>query len=375
MKICLIGPTYPYRGGISHYTTLLARHLRRAHEVKLYSFTRQYPRCLFPGRTDRDPSQRALKADCEYLLDPINPLTWFRTLTRLRADAPQVLILQWWVSYWAPTLAALASLTKALRVARVLYICHNVVPHDGHALFDSCMARLALRWGDAFIVHSQQDLERLRTLIPGAHVRRTPLPSYGVFDFEGVDREEVGQRLGIADRTVLFFGFVRPYKGLEYLVRAMPSVLERLPVHLLIVGEFWTDEAHYRGLIQDLGLQEHVTVINRYVPNEEVGLYFSAADVVVLPYAAATQSAVVQIAFCFDKPVITTAVGGLVEAVEDGVTGLLVPPRDATALADAIVRYFEDGLQECLAANIATDRVKSTFSWDRLVALIEELSN
>ena len=164
---------------------------------------------------------------------------------------------------------------------------------------------------------------------------------------------------------------MRPYKGLEYLLEAMPKVLTEIDAHLLVVGEFWAPESLYASYIDDLGLSEHVTIVNRYIPNEEVAAFFSAADVVVLPYTEATQSGVAQIAYGLEKPVITTSVGGLAEVVKHGETGLLVPPGDSEALAETVVSFFREELGEHLAANIHKERQR--FSWDRLVDLIEVL--
>ena len=372
MKICLIGPTYPYRGGISHYTTSLFQHLRDRHQVKLYSYTRQYPRFLFPGQTDRDPSRYPLKAECEYLLDPVNPWTWLRVFWKVKGDDPDLLILQWWVPYWTPTLAAVSFLVKTFTPIRVLYICHNIMPHDGGGIFDRSLARFVLRHGDRFIVHSEKDLKKLRSLLPGADVRKAFHPTYSIFSVDPLPGEEAKRRLGLKSKTILFFGFVRAYKGLEYLLTAMPEVLKQVDVHTLVVGEFWIKENYYRKLIRELNVEQQVTIVNRYIPNEEIGLYFSAADVVVLPYTEATQSGVVQIAYSFHKPVITTDVGGLAEVVKDGVTGLIVPPRDSAALARAMIRYFEEDLCRRFVPNIRAQMAGDTFSWGRLVRLIEE---
>ena len=372
MKICLIGPTYPYRGGISQYTTSLSQHLRDRHQVRLYSYTRQYPRLLFPGRTDRDPSCLPLKAECQYLVDPVNPWTWLRTFWEMKRDDPDLLILQWWVPYWTPTLAAISFLVKTFTPIKVLYICHNIMPHDGGGILDRSLARFVLRHGDHFIVHSEKDLERLQSLLPGASVRKAFIPPCSVFNTVSLSSEEAKRDLGLRGRTILFFGFVRPYKGLEVVLRALPDVVERVGAHLLVVGEFWTDESVYTALIRDLGLEGHVTIVNRYVPNEKVGLYFAASDVVVLPYVEATQSAVVPIAYSFHKPVITTDVGGLAEVVRDGVTGLIVPPRDSVALAKAMIRYFEDDLGRRFVPHIRAQMAGEAFSWGRLVQLIEE---
>lgn len=373
MRYVLIGPTYPYRGGISHYTTLLYQHLEAAHEVKLYSFKRQYPAFLFPGRTDKDPSRLPLKAECEYLVDTVNPWTWVQVFRKIKKDEPDLLILQWTVPYWAFTLASISALVRAFTTTRVLFICHNVVPHAGErmGLLDRGLAKLALGQGDYFIVHSEKDLKELQSLLPGADVRKAFHPTYSIFNANPLPEEKAKRRLGLKSKTILFFGFVRAYKGLEYLLQAMPEVLKQVDVHTLVVGEFWVSESRYRELIQELNLERQVTIVNRYVPNEEIGLYFSAADVVVLPYIEATQSGVVQIAYGFAKPVITTNVGGLAEVVRDGETGLIVPPRNSDALAKAITRYFAQDLGPLFAANIRA--LNDRFAWHGVVDLITDI--
>jgi len=371
MRYVLIGPTYPYRGGISHYTTLLYHHLKAAHEVKLYSFKRQYPAFLFPGRTDKDPSRVPLRADCEYLLDPSNPLTWLQTFQRIKRDRPDMLILQWWVPYWALTFASLAFLVRKFTPIRVLFICHNVLPHEESAI-DRFSARMTLSQGHCFIVQSERDLRDLRGLLPEAEIKKTVLPIYDAFQAEVMDAALAKKSLGFDGPVILFFGFVRKYKGLKYLIQAMPEVLRSVGAKLLIVGEFWEDKKPYLQLIEELGIAQAVIIVDRYVPNEELGLYFSAADVVVLPYVDATQSAIVSLAYAFDRPVITTAVGGLPEVVSDGETGFIVPPRDSQAMAAAIVRYFEEDCASRFTANLRVR--KNTLSWEGLIHLIEDIS-
>lgn len=372
MRICVVGPTYPYRGGIAHYTTLLVRHLREAgHWTRLYSFTRQYPTWLFPGKTDKDTSVAPLKVDCDYVLDPVNPITWWRLYRKVRADAPDVLVLQWWVPYWTPCLTMISRWVKRHTNIRIVFICHNVVPHEGGGALDRRLATTVLRQGDAFIVHSEQDLHRLHALLPDATVIKGQIPTYAELAHQSATtpRADLRRELGVpADRPVLlFFGFVRPYKGLEYLIQAMPLVLKQLQAHLLVVGEFWQPPAFYRRFAQEFGVQESITFVNRYIPNEDLKPYFDLADVVVLPYVSATQSAVVQLAFGFGKPVITTRVGGLHEVVQDGVNGLIVPPQDEQALAAAIVRYFCQRLGEQMAGNVRQAADAQIFSWERLV--------
>lgn len=372
MKFCVIGPTYPYRGGIAHFTTMLVTYLRRSHDVSFYSFSKPYPRLLFPGSPEKDPSTRVLKTDCEYLLRPLNPFTWLRAFKRIREERPQVVILQWWVPFWTPMLMTISSLVKRFTASKILFICHHITPPDGGP-FDFLLARNVLLTGDYFIVMSNHDYAQLRAVLPRGNIRKTFLPTYDMFDLYTPSHEEAKRRLGISseEKTILFFGFVRRYKGLRYLLEGMPHVLNRVPVRLLIVGEFWEEEQPYIEAIDRLGIRQHVSVVNAYVPNEEVGLYFAAANVVVLPYLEATQSGVLQMAYAFGKPVIVTSAGGLAEVVRDGETGLVVPPKDSSALAEAILRYFEKELEVPFARKIAQD--KDTFSWINLVHLIEEL--
>ncbi len=374
VRISVVGPTYPFRGGIAHYTTLMVRQLRaNGYDAPLYSFTRQYPRLLYSGRTDRDPSMSPLRVDCEYILDPIDPITWWRLYRRVRNDRPDILILQWWVPYWTPCLTAIASMIKRKTNTKIIFICHNVVPHDGGGTIDRRLALTVLRRGDAMIVHSEEDRHRLLALLPQARVFKAHHPTYADLAQQSPDNPaHLRQSLGLpADaHLLLFFGFVRPYKGLEFLIHALHFVRQHLNVHLLVVGEFWVNPDFYQRYAEEFGVSDMITIINRYVPNEELRPFFDAADVVVLPYISATQSGVVQLAFGFGKPVITTRVGGLYEVVEDGVNGLVVPPQDERALADAIVRYFQEDLGSGFQANVLANAVHS-FSWQQLVETIK----
>ncbi len=373
MHLVVIGPTYPFRGGIAHYTTLLVKHLREAgHRVDFLSFVRQYPSFLFPGRTDRDPSRVVLRVECEYLVDPLNPLTWVRTFWRIRQLRPDLLLLQWWVPYWTPTLSAISWLVKTFTSVPIVFLCHNVVPHGGGGIFDRNLSRFVLRHGDYFLVHSHQDLGRLQALLPGARGEVIPLPTYQpLAEIAVADGERLRRRLGLeGKRVLLFFGFVRLYKGLDYLLQALALLKEEFPdLHLLVAGEFWIPRAHYEAMARDLGIADRVTFEDRYVPNEEVGAYFGLADAVVLPYIEATQSAIVQLAFGFGVPVISTDVGGLREAVEDGVTGLLVPPCDPEALAEAVRRFYVEGLGASMRQGIEARRER--FSWERVIRSLE----
>jgi glycosyltransferase involved in cell wall biosynthesis len=371
MKCALIGPTYPFRGGISHYTTLLCQNLRQRHEVDFYTFTRQYPSFLFPGQTDRDPSNKPLCCDATPLIDPVNPLSWVKAAGRVSRREPDILIMQWWVPYWAPAFATIAFLVRRSTGIRILFICHNVLPHERRRV-DRLLAGLTLGNGHSFMVHSYRDEMQLRAMLPGARITRTELPACDFFNRCGLSQDSAKKQLNLSGKKVLlFFGFVRPYKGVEYAISAMPQILEEVDAHLLVVGEFWSPESDFRALINRLAVSSAVTIVNRYVPNEEVAPYFAAADLVVLPYLDATQSAVIPIAYGFERPVLTTAVGGLGEAVKDGRTGFLVPPGDSEALAQMVVRFFREELGQQLAANIRAEHQR--LSWEETVRLIESL--
>ncbi len=371
MRIALIGPSYPFRGGIAHYTTLLYRHLRRRHEVRFLSLRRQYPRWLYPGASDRDPSEFAIREEgTESVLDPTNPWTWWQVAQRAAAFRPNLIILPWWVSFWAPSYTFILSILRRRTRARVLYLCHNVTPHESRR-YDRWLARLPLSLGDLFIVHSQQDEERLRRLLPKARIQRTVHPTYEVFRRVEIGKAEARQQLGAAGDMLLFFGFVRPYKGLEHLLAAMPLILAKRDVHLWVVGEFWQNEARYRQQIKSLGVEDHVHVVNRYISNEEIGIYFAAADAVILPYVSGTGSGIAQIAFGYERPIVATRVGDLPDIVEDGQTGWLVPSADPPALAAAMLRIYEqDG--DRWAAQIRAQRDR--FTWERMVECIEQLA-
>lgn len=373
VRISVVGPTYPYRGGIAHYTTLLVEQLRKSHDVYLHSYRRQYPRFLFPGNTEPDPSEAPLCIDCERILDPLLPWTWWRTFRRIRRLNPDLLLLQWWTPFWTPTLFALTYWVRRWTKIPILFLCHHIIAPDGGPL-DWSLARFVFRRADGFIVLSEEDFALLRRALPDAYIRGTTLPGLDAFSAQPIDRQVARSQLGLPaeDPLLLFFGFVRRYKGLRYLLQALPSVRQQIPAHLLVVGEFWEDERLYTDMIEQLGLTEAVTLLNRYVPNEEVGLYFSAADVLALPYLEATQSGVVQIAFGFDRPVIATQVGGLAETIDHNGTGLIVPPGDPQALAEAILSYFQQELGPRFQEQIR--EIKGRFAWEHLVQLIEHMS-
>jgi len=372
MNICLIGPSYPFRGGISHYMTLLYRHLRVRHDVKFFSFKRQYPEWLFPGKTDIDPSNFPIQEEhTDRIIDSINPVTWLQAASKIIKSHPDLLIIPWWVSFWAPQFYLISLLVKLLSKARIFFICHNVVAHESKWI-DKFLTHTVLRNGDFFIVHSQNDKNNLLKILPLAIVSKTFHPTYACFNLFDNNSQEIRRQFSIKGKILIFFGFVREYKGLKYLLEAIPKVLLKMPITLLVVGEFWNDKKQYLEIVEKLRIGSNVIFVDKYIPNEEVGKYFNIADLVVQPYVSATGSGVVQIAFGFHKPVIATQVGCLPEVVVDGKTGYLVPPRSSSEIASAIIDFFHNKKAEEFSENIKAENYK--FSWDRFIDVIEEIA-
>jgi glycosyltransferase involved in cell wall biosynthesis len=362
-QIAVLGLSHPFRGGIAHYSTLLVRELRRHHPVRFLTLRRQYPRFLFPGQSQYDDSAAAIEEENEPVIDPINPLTWLRTAFTLWRGGHDLVIVQWWHPFFGLAFGTIINLLSLVSRARICVLCHNVLPHEG-SLLDRWLTGYAFWRATHFLVHSEQDKANLLALAPTAPVTKTRHPTYAVFGANGLcDKAVARRRLGLeVDRAILlFFGLVRPYKGLEYLLQAMPLVLRDVDCVLLVVGEFYEPKARYTHLIDDLRLRERVELVDRYVKNEEVSLYFRSADVVVLPYVDATQSGVVQIAFGLEVPVITTDVGGLPEIVEDGCTGFVVASRSAEQLAEAIVRFYREAREASFRREIT--RRRGDFDW------------
>lgn len=377
-KIVLIGPVYPYRGGISHYTGLMYRELSKHYEVEMISYKMQYPKLLFK-KEQRDYKNDSFKIDeTNFMIHTANPFNIIRTANYIKRKKPDMVIIQWWHPYFAPCYILLA---KFMGKQNLTFVCHNVFPHERFPL-DKKLTKLTLRNGKHFIVHAKEEEAELKQIMPSPDCRVTPHPSYNAFCFEHMTKAQARERLGLAsdEKVLLFFGFVRPYKGLKYLIHAMPKVKEGLgDVRLLIVGEFGSaeDKEDYVRQIKDLAesdpeLESAIVIKDGYTPDREVEKYFAACDMVVLPYESATQSGIVQIAYGFGKPVTVTNVGGLPDVVDNGRTGYVIPPQDEKALAEAVVRYFVEDKEKEFAQNIAAEAYR--FSWERMGEVVESFA-
>jgi glycosyltransferase involved in cell wall biosynthesis len=371
MKIAVLGPTYPIKGGISHYTTLLVKNLRKYHEVDFISFKYQYPSWLYPGTGQFDSSEKIITIENERIFHSLWMPSWNSVVRRILEGKSELLITAWWTFFFA---FQYAHINHRIRKAgkRVMYICHNVKMHEDHPL-ERFFTGLAFRDVNHFIVHSSEDRDNLLRHRPDADVKINYHPTYDHFAslYNPVRAREFETKKH--PNTILYFGVVRPYKGLKYLIEAFPLVLKKIPdARLLIVGDFWENVGEYENLVRELGISKLTEIVNRYVPNEEVGDYFHLADVVALPYLSATQSGIAQIAYGFGKPIIVTNVGGLPEIVDERKTGIVVPPKDSVALSEAITEILENPHKENYPNNI--EQYSQRFSWENMVKTIESFT-
>lgn len=369
MRIAIIGPTYPFRGGIAHYTTLLCRALRREHEVKFISFKRQYPRVLFPGSTDRDESTLLVTVGgVEYIIDSLNPMTWISAARAVQKYGPEILVIPWWVAFWAIPFWSMMALVKRHIPCEIVVICHNVMEHES-SIFKQLATKTVLLRADRLITHSREETQKAKELLGSdLNIVTAFHPSYADLTPVRYLKDEAKDKLGLSGDVILFFGFVREYKGLNVLIEAMPTILRKKNVTLLIVGEFWKKKEAYLDHIRRLGIEPQVRIIDKYVPNEEMGLYFGAADLVIQPYVSASGSGVCQLAFGFDRPVVGSRIGSIAEVVEDDVNGRLVTPGDPKELAGAVSASLEPATLHRYSAN--AEKTKERFSWRGLADIV-----
>jgi glycosyltransferase involved in cell wall biosynthesis len=371
MNLTIIGPVYPFRGGIAHYTTMLARALDAyGHRVQVISFRRQYPIWLYPGSSDKDPSKKPLKFKAEYLLDPLFPWTWIRAANYIVKGQPDLVVIQWWTTFWAIPFAILSWQLKRHGIP-VIYLIHNVLPHE-QRLWDRWLARQALSHGRNFVTQTTDEQERLLSIIPNAHIDTCPHPVYSSFFEHKIPKSEARKRLHLPQDTLvlLFFGIVRPYKGLKHLIDALGLLCERgIKPHLVIAGEFWENKQNYIDQIKKQELSSQVHIVDRYIPNEELEILFSAADLFVAPYTGGSQSGAVEMALGFGLPVVVTDIiaQGISENSRNSCS--IVPPGDAMSLAKAIDDFIQNPNLDSIQTHPATD------DWERLVKTLLKISS
>lgn len=374
MKITFIGPAYPYRGGLATIIETLARVFQtRDNEVSIKTFSLQYPRLLFPGksqfRTGEAPSDLHITRE----VSTVNPFSWWRVGRRLRRERPDMVVLKYWTPLMAPCFGTICRLAHRNGHTKVVVHVDNITPHEPH-FYDRLLNRYFLNACDGFIYMSEAVHTDLLTYRPTAPALFSPHP---LFDTYGPkeDRTEACTKLGL-DTTqsyVMFFGYVRDYKGLDVLLDAWALLKAEGRTEgrkLLVVGEVYGDDSKYWAQIDRLGLRDDVVMHTDFVPDDKVALWFSVADMVALPYKSATQSGVTQVAYAFGVPMVVTRVGGLREIVPDDVVGVLadVDPR---SVADAIAKVYEGDNLQRYRKGVESER--SRFSWEATADRIEEL--
>lgn len=366
MKILIIGTSYPLRGGIAHYNALLVKHLSKAHEVRMITFKRQYPKIFFPGKTQNETGEVGIKIESEVLVDSINPLNWILVGLNLRKWNADLVIFKYWLPFFGPCFGTISAVIKFFTKTKILFICDNVIPHEKR-FGDKIFTRFAFWFANFFIVQSKTVENELLSFKPNSNFKNIPHPVYEIFG-DKISKSEAKSRLNItSEKIILFFGYIRKYKGVDVLIDAANLIKNDLKI--LIVGEFYDDENFYRKKITDNKLEEKILVFSDYIPNNKVAEFFSATDVVILPYKDATQSGIAQIAYNFEKGVIATKVGGLEEVVKNNFSGLLCEPNNPFELARVIDKFYDENLEEKLSLGAAEEKKK--YSWDNMVKGIE----
>jgi D-inositol-3-phosphate glycosyltransferase len=364
MKIIIISPAFPLRGGIAASAERLAQELQKmGYEVIIYSFSLQYPDFLFPGKTQFSEDAAPADLNIKTVVNSVNPLNWLKVGFQLLQESPDQIICRFWMPFFGPSLGTILRILKwfSSKKVKITALVDNIIPHEKR-FGDRFLANYFVGACDDFVVMSNSVAEELRTFTKTKHIQYAPHPIYDNYG-ELMNQQEAKKRLNLPENApiLLFFGFIRAYKGLDLLLEALGKVRAE-NIHLVVAGERYEDWKPYQEIIERLQLSEKIHLFPDFIPSEEVKLYFSAADLVVQPYKSATQSGISQIAYHFEKPMIVTNVGGLSEIVKNEVSGYVVEPF-ALEIALAIDDFFEN--KRDWQVGIRTEKAK--FSWGNLV--------
>ncbi len=364
-KVVIIGPAHPYRGGNAMFIQYLCNALSEKFEIKLINYSLLYPSFLFPGTTQYDQSEQVIQGfPNERLVNSINPISWFKTASRIKSENADLVVFDWWNPFFGMCHWVMSLLLKKKYKGRILFITENFVSHEARFI-DSFLTKLGLQFADKFLALSKPVENDLQSLAGGRPIFRSELPMFDYSMNAQFDTNNERAALGYTpdDKVLMFFGYVRKYKGLDILLRAFPLILKQIPnAKLLVVGEFYDKPEIYTDIVRENGTLENVKFVNQYVPNEEVGKYFAAADVMVQPYRSATNSGILNVAYSFGIPAVVTRVGGLVELVTDGMTGILVEPESPEQIAEGVVRFYKLRETVNFPENISERVAKSGFN-------------
>ncbi|MCF6332805.1 MAG: glycosyltransferase [Draconibacterium sp.] len=374
-KIAIVGSAYPLRGGgIATFNERMAKaFIENGDEVKIYTFSLQYPAILFPGKTQYSEEEPPAGLDIEVLVNSINPFNWIKVGYYLKKLAPDIVILRYWIPFMAPSLGTISKIIRKNNKTKVIAIADNIIPHESKP-GDKLLSSYFVKNVDAFITLSKSVLNDLTLFDANKPRKYTPHPLYDNFG-EIIPKEDAKRQLELDSNSnyILFFGFIRDYKGLDTLLEAFANIrLRKFPVKLLIAGEFYTKPDKYLEIIKKHDLGNFVELHTEFIPNTDVHKYFCACDVVVQPYKTATQSGITQIAYHFNKPMITTDVGGLAELIPDNKVGYVVK-NDIQQLADAIYKFYDLEKEAEFSKNTALEKKK--YSWEVFVQTVLELND
>jgi len=345
-RIVIISPAYPYRGGQALVEAHLFQYLTQAgYDCHTITFTLLYPSIFFPGTTQSETSGMIFfehSSRIKRVINSINPFTWIKAAWIINKIKPHAMVLIWWMPFFGPAYSSIALLSKKFTRSRIVFLVENFISHENR-WFDRFFTRFTLRLADHFICFSKYIGQQLEQYFDDKSIHRMTLPIYDCYNLNRFNKESSRKILGInTSNVVLFFGFVRPYKGLDILIQAFPLVLSKYPdTTLLIVGEYYEDEQKYIDLVKDHGIENRSIMISKYIPNEELECYFKAADLSCLPYKSGTQSGIAMISYGFHVPVVVTDVGGIAELVVPDKTGVIAPPNQPEKIADGIIRVLE----------------------------------
>ncbi|MBL7682462.1 MAG: glycosyltransferase [Flavipsychrobacter sp.] len=366
MNITIIGSAHPLRGGgIATFNERMAEVLQQqGHKVVIYSFSLQYPSFLFPGKSQftDEPAPKGL--EIRSVINSINPLNWISVGNRIKNEKPDLIIVRYWLPFMGPCFGTILRRVRKNKHTKIVAITDNVIPHE-HRPGDMAFTKYFLKSADAFLAMSKDVLKDLKQFTDKPSVF-SPHPVYDNYG-NAVSKEEACKKLGLnpSEKYILFFGFIRKYKGLDILLDAMKDErIKQAGIKLIVAGEYYGDGDSYLQQIQNNGIGESVKLFTEFIPNDEIKYYFSATDLVVQPYRTATQSGITQVAYHFEKPMVVTNVGGLSEVVPDGKVGFVTEP-DAAQIATAILKFYETGSLPDLKNNIASEKQK--YSWDTLL--------
>ena len=372
-KVIIVGPAFPLRGGIANFNEALCRAMNAAGmEVKIYSFSLQYPKFLFPGKTQFDTGgKRPEDLNIDTSINSINPITWIKVANKIKREKPDYVVFRYWLPFMGACLGTIAKRIKRGTNIKVVAITDNVIPHEDR-LGDEQLTKYFVKQMDGFVAMSKSVLADLSEFTDTDKKVFLPHPIYDIFG-EKVEKQEALQhlKLNTTDKHLLFFGFIRNYKGLDLLLEAMGDArIKALGIKLIVAGEYYEDAAPYNEIIERQGLKDQVILHTHFIPSDQVRYYFCACDMVVQPYRHATQSGVTQIAYHFDKPMLVTHVGGLPEIVPHNVVGY-VSAINPTSIANFILEFYVHQKEEAFIANIKKE--KERFRWSSFVSGIEEL--